>query len=256
MFKIAEECAVEASGLMVRYLPRFWLNGITVSPHRDGKGRERLLSRTFGSVDWLWSGDDEVRFLSATGQLESFVLTAPEVATGTSCDPHPLLLAPCRASGLKAHCADNFGFEPMDARWVSDDGKHLVCVRQDHLSRMSSYRRLRVARDVDFIFGDGELCAWALHNPARYLVHRQEMPEDEPSPPGLHRALRNYLSLFVEPNIDAMQEGDPKILHDLERLQCQLRDVPQDPRRDVLISRVNSFCDEWYGWPGWRRGGK
>lgn len=247
MFKISNKFDVEPLGPAMEFLPRFWLNGITVSPQTDAKTRERLLAETFGSMDWLWSDDDEIRFMNETRQLVSFVLTAPEESVDVSWDLRPLLKAPCSTSGLVASRLENFGFEPMDARWVSEDGKHIVCVRQSHLSRGGSYRRIQVAQDVDFVFNARVLCAWTLHNPARYIVEKQEVPEDIPLPPGMDGALRNYLSLFEEPNIGAMQDGDPGLLCQLERLLSELNEVPRDPRRDVLISRTRFFCEEWYG---------
>ncbi|MEU6757346.1 hypothetical protein [Streptomyces sp. NPDC046685] len=45
-------------------VPRFSVGGqfVVVSPYADRWGREKFIGATFGSMDWLWEGDDEIRF--------------------------------------------------------------------------------------------------------------------------------------------------------------------------------------------------
>ncbi|MDT3400626.1 hypothetical protein RKE29_29170 [Streptomyces sp. B1866] len=252
MFRIASTFPVEPTGEPLGFFPRYSISGlfVSVSPPTDQESHEKLLSETFGSTDWLWSGDDELRFDRRTGNLVGFTFKTPEEAPDHSWDPRPWLLAPASTGALRACSKENFDARPAETRWVSDDGSHLVCAHRGSLKESARIERLNVARDLDFVFEDGNLSGWILRNPANHLVQQWDLPRKNSAPPGLGESLRDYLSIIVQPNIESMQEEDPRILERLTTLRQKLINIPGDIRRDIIIAQIDRLCDDWYGTAG------
>lgn len=247
MYEIAEGFEVRKEGRALTPLPRFSLVDVRVSPDTDHQAHEKLLSRTFGSVDWLWAGDDEMRFSKETKEIASIAFSAPEVEIGNDWNPHSIMTAERFSGGLLAERVENFALPPMTARWMSDDGKYIVYTNQDEVGMTKKYERIEIARDLDLVFKEGKFCAWILQNPANYIVDEREFPCASPAPSALSSALRDYLTLFVEPKIDAMADGDMRLFRKLGEILQTVIATPDDPRRDILISKIRSFSAEWYG---------
>lgn len=60
--------------------PRWMLDGGTVliGPYHSADEHDQHLAQTIGSTDWLWSGDDELRFDQETLLLQSVLLQLPD----------------------------------------------------------------------------------------------------------------------------------------------------------------------------------
>ena len=218
---------------------------MTVGPHVDLASHERFLSETFGSTDWLWSGDDEFRFDKKTRDLAGVILATPEEGSSGGWSPAAWLDLPRISGGLRVDNDQNFDAMPMATRWVSDDGRWMICAATGSQTSGNALLRLSVADCLDFVFADGLLIGWILESPARFLVREWEKPPGGDCAPELETALRDFLVLLTEPNIEAMQDGDPLVHSSLADLRVRLTRIPEDPRRDVLIERIDGLTEEW-----------
>jgi hypothetical protein len=245
---LTENHTVAHSGAPLPFVPRFTPLGgmVSVSPHTDRRSHEALLSETFGSVDWLSSANDEYRFAKTDHELMGLTLYVPEHALPGPQVPVSWLSAPPIAGNLRSLHTGNFDMPPTELRWVSPDGELLMCAYSKTSNAPRDLLRLRVARDLDLVFTDGEYAGWMLGRPAAYLSRPNETPPEHEPPAGLVQALYVFFDLFVEPGIDRMQDGDPGLLVELDALLAQLAALPKDHRVAVLRDRVTEFREDWY----------
>ncbi|MFE4676348.1 hypothetical protein [Streptomyces sp. NPDC056721] len=63
-FSVGGTVSVETTGRPLRFTPRFDLPGqqLIVAGYADAREREKQLADTFGSMQWLWSENDFLRF--------------------------------------------------------------------------------------------------------------------------------------------------------------------------------------------------
>ncbi|WP_127201709.1 hypothetical protein [Streptomyces sp. Z26] len=245
--EIVEGVLVRSARERIPYTPRYSVSGlfVTLGPHVDLASHEQLLSSTFGSADWLWSGDDEFRFEKANRILTGVKLGTAEEGPVDARGPAAWLDLPCISGGLQAESEEDFAACPMASRWVSDDGRWLICAAGRELTPTAAFLRLRVAEFLDFVFADGVLVGWILESPARFLVREWESPPGVDCDPVLNVGLREFLSIVVEPGIEALQEGNPLVHSSLARLRGRLARIPADSRRDILIERIDDLTEEW-----------
>jgi hypothetical protein len=243
--QITEGVRAEVCGEGIGHSPRYSTSGlfVTVGPHVDQESHERFLSDTFGSTDWLWSGDDEFRFDKKTRTLKGVMLSTPEeAATG---DRYSWINSPCIPGGLQAQRNANFDAGPMATRWVSADGSWMVCASKNEPRPESDFVRLRVADSLDLVFVDGLLAGWILESPANFLVRGWEDPPTGDCEAELSSALSDFLSILTEPNIEALQDGDPSVHSSLADLRHRLTSMQADSRRDVLVNQIDDLTTEW-----------
>lgn len=245
---LTDRHAVAASGPPLSFTPRFTpLGGIvSASPHTDQPTHEELLSKTFGSVDWLSSTNDEYRFGKSDRELKGLTLYVPEHAFPASRAPVSWLDTPPTPGNLRSLAAKNFDAPPTEFRWVSPDGTVLLCGYREATNAPRELLRLRVAPDLDLVFTDGEYAGWMLDHPAAHLASPGEPATEHEPPAGLVQALCVFFDLFVEPRIDRMQDGDSALLGELNALMTRLSVLPEDPRVVVLQNRVTQFREDWY----------
>ncbi|MFJ8213017.1 hypothetical protein [Streptomyces sp. NPDC096033] len=245
---LTADFAVTLTGQPLGHTPRYSLSGayVTASPHTGRLGHEALLAETFGSVDWLWSGDDEFRFDKADRSLRGCTLTVPEEAP-TGWDPSMWADVPPTPGSMMALAQVNFDAKPTSVRWVSDSGDQLVCAHHRAPAPVHDILRLRMAPDLDLIFEDGAYAGWILNHPADHLVREWEPAPSTPAPDSTKSVLRTYLTTIIEPKIDRMQDGDPSLLGELDVLLTRIAAIPADPRRDVLHDQVVGLREAWYG---------
>ncbi|MEU5835242.1 hypothetical protein ABZ820_16415 [Streptomyces diacarni] len=246
--ELGPDVRVTPSGSPLSQTPRYSLPDgyLTVSPFYDLPSHETLLSETTGSVDWLWSGDDELRFETTARQLIGCGLTVPEKPTPHGWSPGEWFEAPRTSTGIRRLSPNNFDCPPMAERWVSDTGDALVCVPEDPPTPKKSLHRLNVGPDLDFVFVDGMYTGWLFRNPAHYLVHAWEQPPSHPVAEGSSLALRDYLLLFTESNVERMQDEDVHVLGELDALRTRIAALSADPRNEVMRNHVTRLREDWY----------
>lgn len=244
--KLSDGFPVATTSSPLPHRTRFSISGtyVAVSPHADQPSHERLLSETFGSVDWLWSGDDEFRFAKSGSALAGLVLQVPETESRVGLGPW--LNTDEQRGGLRALKPKNFAAPSTDVRWVSDDGTHLVCFHEALATRGREVIRLGVTSSLSLVFVDQIYCGWILQDPVDYLVQEWEYPPLDAAPDSLRVLLKDYLALIVEPKIDRMQDGDPELLEELQNLIERCSAHPDDPRRDVLRDQLIDLRENWY----------
>ncbi|MEU3370831.1 hypothetical protein ABZ734_10205 [Streptomyces sp. NPDC006660] len=238
----------DVKGSPLPHTPRYSLSGgfVAVSPHTDQRTHEALLAETYGSVDWLWSGDDEIRFAKADSMLRGFTLAVPERGAPDAWDPTPWLSTPLHPGVLHALSPGNFEAKPTEMRWVDDSAQHLICAFSDVEPATHGCVRVRAAQGFDFVFAGGVYVGWILSAPADFLVREWELPPADEAPAGLAGALHAYLGTFVEPKIDRMQDKDAALLREVDSLLARLALLPADPRRDVIAEHVADLRADWY----------
>ncbi|MGW8884696.1 hypothetical protein [Streptomyces sp. NPDC055749] len=247
--ELANGFNVSTTGRPIPFPPRYSLSGgfVTASPHTDFPSHEVLLSETFGSTDWLWSGDDEFRFGKHGGGLRGMILAVPEQESAEGWSPERWLETSAMQGGLQSITPNNFDARPTEVRWVEASGDRLVCAFTDSPTAPSDLMRLRVAPNLDIIFADHVYSGWILENPAAHLVQEWEPAPPTGAPEGFGVALRDYLTLFVEPRIGMMQDGDTALLAELDSLLARLATLPVDQRRTVIQDQVSDLRERWYG---------
>ncbi|MFK8905445.1 hypothetical protein [Streptomyces sp. YS-3] len=246
---LATDFAVTDTPRQLPHTPRYSLSGayVVASPHRDQPSHEVLLSETYGSVDWLWSGDDEFRFDNNDRTLRGIMLSVPEEEPSAGWNPRDWTVFPPVPRGLAALSRANFAAGPTSVRWVSESGDHLICAHEDSLAPVNDMRRLRVAPHLDLVFADHVYAGWILSHPADHLVREWEPTPSMPAPDGTASVLRDYLTTVVEPKIDRMRDGDPALLQELHSLLARSTALPDDPRCEVLRDQLTDLRDNWYG---------
>lgn len=244
--QLSDGFSVATTSSPLPHRPRYSISGayVAVSPHVDQPSHERLLSETFGSVDWLWSGDDEFRFAKSGSVLAGLVLKVPETESRSAFEPW--LNAHEQHGGLRAIKPENFAATPTDVRWVSGDGTHLVCAHQALVARVGEVRRLRITASLALVFVDLIYSGWILQDPVDYLVQEWEYSPLGAASDSLRDLLKDYLALIVEPKIDRMQDGDPELLEEMENFIERCSALPYDPRRDVLRDQIIDLHENWY----------
>lgn len=229
-------------------LPRYSPGGlfVTVSGFSSPQEREQAYAATKGSRDWLWSGDDDLRFHRTTGELDGVFFSVPEEVP-PSAEPHAqwLVVRPVDG-GLRMDPPIDFALPPAVTRWVSPSGKHIVCCNEANRTDTGAPRaRLRIAGGFDLLFLDGLLAGWMLESPERWLVEAWETPARTDENPLLAELLRDYLTVVSLPRIDRLPDGDPALLADLSALARRAHaNAGTDPRYGILHRAANRLLED------------
>ncbi|PJN10068.1 hypothetical protein CG723_20340 [Streptomyces sp. CB01635] len=244
---LGNDCAVTVHEPPLPLTPRFSLSGeyVTVSPHTDQPTHETLLSETFGSVDWLWSGDDEFRFAAADRGLRGVILTVPEtLATDAESDRmRSWGRAPRVPGNVRAVDSRHFDARPTRVRWVSETGDQVVCAYESGAGGASQdVLRLRSAPCFDLVFVDRALSGWILDRPADFLVQEWEYAPSRPAPDGVADVLRDCLGTFGEATIGRMQDGEAAAPEVLRSLRAR---APTCRRTPVATCCATSWAGSW-----------
>ncbi|MEW2140574.1 hypothetical protein AB0892_28980 [Streptomyces sp. NPDC005409] len=108
----------------------------------------------------------------------------------------------------------------------------------------------RLAPDFDLVAAaDGTYAGWILENPADCVVDGFEDRRPDAATDAFRERLAEFLDLFVEPRIDAMQDEDPALLVRLEALLTRVSALPPDPRHDAMRRWMLQVREDWYGIP-------
>jgi hypothetical protein len=221
---------------------------VSVGAATGPEEREQLLRCTFGSVDWLWSGDDEFRFDRSSRTLTSVTLRVPESATLPPRVARSWLGTEATPASLQALTPENFSVPPTAERWVSEEADWLVCALSTATSQaVESCRRLRIAASLDLVFQEGVYSGWILRDPAAHLVSGFDAPSGRPATGALKRAFKKYISFFAQDTYDLMADEDPATLNELAELEREILRLPEDTRSRALREQVTDQREKWYG---------
>ncbi|MFV2118771.1 hypothetical protein ACE14D_10100 [Streptomyces sp. Act-28] len=229
--------------------PRYHLDipAVSVCTAIEQHEHEQLLRSTFGSVDWLWSGDDEFRFQRSSRILTSLSLRVPEINTMSQEEAHAWLDVPPKEAGLQALSDENFSVPPAHKRWLSEEADWLVCTLSTPPARKADTERLRITGDLDLVFEGGIYSGWVLKNPADHLASGSEGPPSHTATQSFKFAFKKFMDFFIQPTYDLMAEEDPNTLGELESLRDLILRLPEDVRRKALLDQIADQHERWYG---------
>jgi hypothetical protein len=247
-FSVGGTVGVETTGHPLRFTPRFDLPGqqLIVAGYADAREREEQLADTFGSMQWLWSENDFLRFDKDSRRLCSATFFLPprsapyEAGHGAAAQP------PSVPAGLRANEPSEFELPQATVFRCAPDGAELVCLRAPDLLARQPDARIDIAPDVELLVHDGALTGWRLIDPARYLTSGFSTPDtDSPPSPTTRRHLAECLRLVSAPVVDSVMEQDANAWRDLLALQRALRDQHDDRRRaDVVQAVIDRLVDD------------
>ncbi|MCZ2526204.1 hypothetical protein [Streptomyces sp. HB2AG] len=245
---LADSLCAEVSGEPLPYIPRYFLSGLSVAvgDYTDAAEKERALVGTFGSSQWLWSDNDEIRFRESDQRLCSFSLTVPEepVADPSACERW--LRAPVLRGSLLADGNQDFAMPPAKFRWVDEKGTHLVCLDHQEVRPEAERSVLFIAPDVYLLIADGRTVGWMLKNPAAYLTNSWDHSGNTPVEEETHLLLKDYLSATEGSTLESLQNGNEAACQDLRQLEERILARTDDrARRSVLGEAVRRLAEDW-----------
>ncbi|MEW2403497.1 hypothetical protein [Streptomyces sp. NPDC046862] len=230
------------------YTPRFVLSGpfVAVGAYTDLQEKEGELASTFGSAQWLWSEDDDLRFRLADRELQSLCLYLPQTTAASDFAESGWERVKRITGRLRTMADRNFSIPQTNSCWIAPDATHLICLRNSTPPPGASSFCLTVAPDLDLLFTQGHLVGWMLGDPARYLTADWEMPASEAPAEATRSLLARTLAMTTSPEVEAIEDGDPEAWRRLRGLVEELRAVGEDRRRTEILQVAVERLVEWY----------
>lgn len=230
-------------------VPRWMLDGrrVLIAPYHSADEHDKHVSQTVGSMEWLWSDTDELRFDTTTLILQSVMLNVPDVTLSEGGALSLWQMAPQQEELPQLAAPKNFQIEPSLFRWMDAEGKALTCLLPYALEDAQQRLRLCIAQDLDLLFANERYCGWSLHHPARYLVEEWEEPSLEDTNTSLVTLLYEYLILVTDPSIEQMEDRDPELLNQLLGLYKRTQSLDgQEQRLRILRAAIADKVDRFY----------
>ncbi|MEV2212934.1 hypothetical protein AB0H86_16025 [Streptomyces sp. NPDC050997] len=240
---------VETTGQPLTFAPRFDIAGpqVIIAGYADPAGRERLIGATFGSMQWLWSETDEVRFAADSRELIGATLhLPPKSALPQICHKRPNRL-PTQRGGLRADAAEEFDLLQTTVFCYPSDAAELMCLKGLDVRKGPAPGRIGIASDVCLPVQEGSMVGWSLSDPARYLTDSYADPDTGPPATATGLRLAECLALISEPLVDGVMDGEPEAWHRLRAVELALCEQREDRRRADVLHRVVSRLMEDYG---------
>ncbi|MBV9025425.1 MAG: hypothetical protein JO362_16905 [Streptomycetaceae bacterium] len=247
-FSIGDTLSAETTGNPLKFTPRFDITSpcVIVAGYADPEGRERLLGATFGSMQWLWSEIDEVRFDPHSRELVGATFYVPrelapaQVCQGLSDDPRP------QPAGLRADAVEEFSLPQATVFCCGSDAAELTCLRDLGALDGPLDARISIGPDVDLLVQGNAVVGWSLTDPARYLTDGFADPDTAPPSPATRLRLAECMELVSSPLVDEVMDQDADAWRRLRATERALRDQRDDRHRADVLHRVVSRLIEDY----------
>lgn len=178
---------------------------VTAGPYYSLQERDQHLAATNGSVDWLWSDADELRFDAAIGQLRSCWLRVPETPSTHDTIIAEWLHLPPQPGTVQMATSAGFDRAPTSERWIDPTGQHLVALTPHAVAHSMVRARLRICPQLDLLVAQQHLCSWILTAPAQALIAGWAGAHP-PVSDAVSQFLHNYPLLVSTPQIARMEE--------------------------------------------------
>ena len=245
----SEISAVVVFGTKLPFLPRWWLRGssIKIGPYPLPSQYEKHIGSTVGSMDWLSTESDEIRFGSEDLLLQSIHVHTHETNLPAEKSLSEWTNLQPVIGSLRLEKATEFYVKPADFRWMGADGKMLAGITAEALADNTEKLRLGIAVDFDLLFSNGLMCGWLLSNPGRYLVQGTEDVHTTEPEGKLNKLLYEYITLVSIPNIIQMENEDPEPLRRLQDLHIRIKDeLGTSEQSRVLQAATEDIADQFY----------
>ena len=247
-FSIGDTLSAETTGSPLKFTPRFDITSpqVIVAGYADPEGREALLGATFGSMQWLWSDTDEIRFDLQSRELVGATFYVPVMSVPTQVrrrlpdDPRPL------QAGLRANAAEEFTLPQTTVFCCPPEATELTCLRDLGVLDRPLDARIGVGPDINLLVQGDAVVGWSLTDPARYLTDGFADPDVTPPSPATRLRLAECLELVSSPLVDEVMDQDADAWHRLRATERALRDQRDDRRRADVLHRVVSRLIEDY----------
>lgn len=245
---LTDNTAAQITQEPLEHAPRFSFSGpqVVVGPYANAEDREHDIARTFGSMQWLWSETDDVRFHNSDRLLRSLVLYAPEVTESVPAVGRLWTEVSVVTGGLRAENEAEFDLPQTVTRWCDPEARHLVCLGESPAQPSGDRFRLRVAPDTDLLFQGRHLAGWMITDPARYLSMGWERPEPSPPEVRTRSLLAECLALTAEPLVDDVMDGDGSVWQRLRDVANALHCQSFDRTRAKILTYTMDHLIESY----------
>ncbi|WP_405901417.1 hypothetical protein OG242_31545 [Streptomyces sp. NBC_00727] len=245
---VGDTMTAETTDRPLAFAPRFDFRDLQliVAGYSDPGERERELSETFGSLRWLWSQDDYLRFDRESGDLRSltFFVPAESVAVPQAYaahdEPRPL------AAGLHADAAREFVMPGTTVFHCDAGASELRVFGDGRLLGTRPDARLGIAPDVALLVHERAVTGWSLRDPARYLTDGFAEPSPAPPAPTTRLRLAECLELVSSPLVDRVMDAAPEAWRRLRATEHALREQRDDrPRADILHAVISRLIEDY-----------
>ncbi|MFC8535742.1 hypothetical protein ACFUJY_17525 [Streptomyces sp. NPDC057249] len=246
---VGDGMTAATTGRPLAFTPRFDFRDLQliVAGYADPAGRERELPETFGSMRWLWSEDEYVRFDRGSRELRSLTFFVPGRYVAGAADRGPRT----RAAGLRADAVGEFGMPQATVFHCDPEAGALSCLTDVRLLGEAPDARLGIAPDVDLLVYEGAVAGWSLDDPARYLTDGFAEPPSGPPAPRTRLRLAECLELVSSPLVDRVMDAEPEAWQRLRAVERALREQREDrARADVLLGVISRLIEDCGGQDG------
>ncbi|MFJ2200392.1 hypothetical protein [Streptomyces violaceusniger] len=247
-FSIGDTVNAETTRNSLTFTPRFDFIDlqVIVAAYTGPNEREQHLAHTFGSMQWLWSENDEFRFDQDSRELSHATFFVPrDSAPSPLCHraPHEPQRLP---GGLRADTAQNFALPQATIFCCDPEAAELRCYRDLSVLDGEPGTLIGIAPDVGLLIKGGSVAGWSLTDPARYLTDGFADPEATPPSHTTRLRLAECLNLVTAPLIDEVMDQDADTWHRLRAIERDLREQQDDRNRAAIMHRVISRLIEDY----------
>jgi hypothetical protein len=233
------------------YQPRWEIRdcSLLVGSYNSGEEHEHhVVTETVGSGNWYKSEFDEFRFDKSDLLLKSIWLQVPEKNIDLENSIRSWIEKDPQISSLRLMGSEYFAPEPTDLRWLDPQGQLLVCIYEHALSDFKNRNRIRIATDVDLMFGDNQLCGWILSNPLHYVIKGWDQPCPMVEDSDLPAIACKYFQLISEDFIEQIEDEDPEILKSLLELNQEAKNINSlGYQREIFCECIESIIEQFYG---------
>ncbi|MFJ8667048.1 hypothetical protein [Streptomyces sp. NPDC093600] len=232
----------------LRVTPRFGDQStrVLVAPYSDAEERERFLTDTFGSSDWLWDTPDELRFEQTDRRLVGVRLQLPDESAPAEDRARVPASPAVRPGGLRADEARDFRLEVTTVLCCAPEAAELTCLRDLDVLDEPLEARVGIAPDVALLVQAGTVVGWSLTDPARYLTTGYAAPDPTPPSRSTRLLLAECLDLITVPVRHGIMDRDPAALARLRAADQALRDQREDRRRaDALLAIIANLVEDY-----------
>ncbi len=228
------------------YVP-FWMltdGVIEAGPYHQVDERERHILKTVGSMNWMGTEGDELRFDPETLLLLSTYVNVHDAHTLEDHVVAEWLSCPVQVGLLRLNVSESFTLDVLsETRGMDRQGLGLIGLKEDAQAATGSRQRLHIAPDFDLLLQNDALCGWLLHHPMRHLVEPEYVsPHVETD---LAPLLYDYLQLTAYPFADHFLAADKTGLDALKDLYERLDHVSEASEVRSVIMEAIAGIVEW-----------
>jgi len=189
---------------------------IWIGQEKNYEEIEKSIEKSYGSFNWLFSGEDTILFDKENLKLTSSVIKVNEPISVTERN-FELININNREGTIRLFEPSNFICELGDYTTYYSNEDALVSYR-DMLKADNKIIVLNITEDFCFIVKEDELAGWILKNSSRHLVGDEMNYIDIQSTDFIKTTLVTYLRLIKNLNKELTSDDEEKLMNDFKAL--------------------------------------